>query len=301
MPATPGFSQRLGRVEVAASVAMTIKARELRAAGKPVITLTTGEPNFASPPHAIEAAHQAALSGDTKYPPQDGTRAFKEAIQRKFKRDSGIDYALDEICVGNGGKQCLFNAIMCTVDPGDEVVIPVPSWIAYAQMTQLCEGKPVLVNCPQNNGFRPRAEDIDAAITPKTKWLVLNSPNNPTGAVCTADDLRAIAAVMRKHPHVWILCDDMYEHLIFGDYDHATMVQVAPDLKDPRADRLGRVEDLCDDRLAHWFRGRSEGADPGDGQHAGTGDGRHLHRRHGGRGRRAERAAGWRAGAERSV
>jgi aspartate aminotransferase len=232
MPATPGFSQRLGRVQVAASVAMTIKARELRAAGKPVITLTTGEPNFDSPPHAIEAAHQAALAGDTKYPPQDGTRAFKEAIREKFKRDSGIDYAMDEICVGNGGKQCLFNAIMVTVDPGDEVVIPVPSWIAYAQMTQLCEGVPVLVNCPQNNGFRPRPEDIDAAITPKTKWLILNSPNNPTGAVMTADDLKAIADVMRRHPHVWILCDDMYEHLIFGGYDHATMVQVAPDLKD---------------------------------------------------------------------
>ena len=127
---------------------MTIKARELRAAGKDVITLTTGEPNFDSPPHAIEAAHQAALQGETKYPPQDGTPAFKEAIQRKFKRDSGIDYALDEICVGNGGKQCLFNAIMATVDPGDEVVIPVPSWIAYAQMTQLCEGEPVFVQLP---------------------------------------------------------------------------------------------------------------------------------------------------------
>jgi aspartate aminotransferase len=228
----PGFSQRLGRVQVAASVAMTIKARELRAAGKPVVTLTTGEPNFASPRHAIEAAYQAALAGDTKYPPQDGTPAFKKAIQEKFKRDSGIDYALDEICVGNGGKQCLFNAVMCTVDPGDEVVIPVPSWIAYAQMTQLCEGVPVLVNCPQNNGFKPRAEDIDAAITPKTKWLVLNSPNNPTGAVMTADDLKAIAEVMRKHPHVWIMSDDMYEHLNFGGFAHATMAQVAPDLKD---------------------------------------------------------------------
>ena len=228
----PGFSKRLGRVQVAASVAMTVKARELRAQGKPVITLTTGEPNFDSPPHAIEAAHQAALSGDTKYPPQDGTKAFKEAIQRKFKRDSGIDYAMDEIGVGNGGKQCLFNAIMATVDPGDEVIIPVPSWIAYAQMTQLCEGVPVLVNCPQNNGFKPRPEDIDAAVTPRTKWLILNNPNNPTGACCTADELQAIAAVMRKHPHVWILSDDMYEHLIFGGFAHATIAQVAPDLKD---------------------------------------------------------------------
>ena len=228
----PALSHRIGLVELAASVQMTIKARELRAAGKPVITLTTGEPNFDSPPHAIEAAHQAALKGDTKYPPQDGTRALKEAIQRKFKRDSNLDYALDEITVGNGGKQSLFNAIMATVDPGDEVVIPVPSWIAYSQMVQLCEGVPVLVNCPQNNGFKPRAEDIDAAITPKTKWLILNNPNNPTGACCSAAEIAEIAEVMRKHPHVWVLSDDMYEHLVFDGFQHATFAQVAADLKD---------------------------------------------------------------------
>lgn len=228
----PGFAQRLSRVELAASVRMTIKARELQAAGKPVITLTTGEPNFDSPPHAIEAAHQAALRGDTKYPPQDGTRALKEAIQRKFKRDSGLDYALDEICVSNGGKQALFNAIMATVDPDDEVVIPVPSWIAYAQMVQLCEAKTVLVTCPQNNGFKPRPEDIDAAVTPRTKWLILNNPNNPTGACCSAAEIAAIADVMRKHPHVWLLSDDMYEHLLFDGFRHATLAQVAPDLRD---------------------------------------------------------------------
>ncbi len=228
----PGFSQRLGRVELAASVRMTIKARELKVAGKPVVTLTTGEPNFDSPLHAIEAAHQAALNGDTKYPPQDGTRILKEAIQRKFKRDSCLDYALDEIAVTNGGKQSLFNAIMATVDDGDEVVIPVPAWIAYAQMIQLCGGKPVLVNCPQNNGFKPRPEDIDAAITPKTRWLILNNPNNPTGACCSAEEIAAIAAVMRKHPHVWILSDDMYEHLVFDGFQHATLAAVAPDLKD---------------------------------------------------------------------
>jgi aspartate aminotransferase len=228
----PTLSQRIGRVQLAASVQMTIKARELKAAGKPVITLTTGEPNFDSPPHAIEAAHQAALKGETKYPPQDGTRILKEAIQRKFKRDSGLDYALDEITVGNGGKQCLFNAIMATVDDGDEVIIPVPSWIAYAQMTQLCGGVPVLVNCPQNNGFKPRAEDIEAAITPRTKWLVLNNPNNPTGACCSAAEIAEIAAVMRRHPHVWILSDDMYEHLVFDGFEPKTFAQVAPDLKD---------------------------------------------------------------------
>nr|WP_294509548.1 pyridoxal phosphate-dependent aminotransferase [uncultured Rhodopila sp.] len=228
----PGFAHRLSRVELAASVQMTIKARELKAAGKPVITLTTGEPNFDSPPQAIEAAHQAALLGDTKYPPQDGTRALKQAIQRKFRRDSNLEYALDEITISNGGKQCIFNAIMATVDPDDEVVIPVPSWIAYTQMVQLCEGVPVLVSCPQNNGFKPRPEDIDAAITPRTKWLILNNPNNPTGACCSAEEIAAIAAVMRKHPHVWILSDDMYEHLVFDGFKATTFAEVAPDLKD---------------------------------------------------------------------
>jgi aspartate aminotransferase len=228
----PGFAKRLSGVELAASVQMTIKARELKAAGKPVITLTTGEPNFDSPAHAVEAAHQAALHGDTKYPPQDGTRALKQAIQRKFRRDSNLDYALDEIIVSNGGKQCLFNAILATVDPGDEVVIPVPSWIAYAQMVQLCEATPVLVTCPQNNGFKPRPEDIDATITPRTKWLILNNPNNPTGACCSAEEIAAIADVMRRHPHVWILSDDMYEHLVFDGFQFHTFAQVAPDLKD---------------------------------------------------------------------
>jgi aspartate aminotransferase len=175
----PAFAERLNRVQVAASVQMTMRARELRAQGVDVIQLTIGQPDFDSPPHAIEAAHQAALRGETKYPPQDGTPALKQAIQRKFKRDNGLDFALDEICVTNGGKQAIFNALMATVDPGDEAVIPVPSWSAYALMTKLMGGEPVFVNCPQNNGFKPRAEDIDAAITPKTKWLVLNNPNNP--------------------------------------------------------------------------------------------------------------------------
>ena len=228
----PALARRLEKVPVAASVQMTIKARALRAEGRDVISLTIGEPNFDTPPHAIEAAHQAALRGDTKYPPQDGTKALKEAIQRKFKRDSDLDFSLDEICVSNGGKQCIYNALMATVDPGDEVVIPVPYWSAYSLMVELIGGVPVFVGCPQNNGFRPRAEDIDAAITPKTKWLMLNSPNNPTGAAISRDELRAIADVMLKHPHVWILSDDMYEHLLFDGFEHATLAQVAPELRD---------------------------------------------------------------------
>ena len=228
----PALAQRLDRVPVAASVQMTIKARALRAEGKDVISLTVGEPNFDTPPHAIEAAHQSALRGDTKYPPQDGTKALKEAIQRKFKRDSDLDFSLDEICVSNGGKQCIFNALVATVDPGDEVVIPTPYWSAYSLMAELMGGEAVFVPCPQNNGFKPRAEDIAAAITPKTKWLMLNSPNNPTGAAISREELRAIADVLVQHPHVWIMSDDMYEHLLFDGFQHATMAQVAPELRD---------------------------------------------------------------------
>ncbi len=188
---------------------------------------------------------------------------------------------------------------MATVDPGDEVVIPVPSWSAYALMTKLCDGEPVFVNCPQNNGFKPRAEDIDAAITPKTKWLILNNPNNPTGACCSAEELRAIAEVMRKHPHVWIMSDDMYEHLVFDGFEHATIAAGGAGAARPHADDQRRVEDLCDDRLAHRLCRRAEGPDQGDGEHAGPGDGGRVHGRPGGGGGGAGRAAG-RRGASRS-
>ena len=228
----PGFSARLGRVEVAATVQMTIRARELRAQGFDVIALTIGEPDFDSPRHAIEAAYQAALAGDTKYPPQDGARALKEAVQRKFQRDSGLDFGLDEIAVSNGGKQAIFNAFLATVDPGDEVVIPAPYWGAYPLVTRLLDGEPVFVAGSQNNGFKPRAEDIDAAITPRTKWLMLNNPNNPSGAAMGHGEMLAIAAVMRRHPHVWILSDDMYEHLVYNGFHYHTMAAVAPDLRD---------------------------------------------------------------------
>ncbi|MEO9188904.1 MAG: pyridoxal phosphate-dependent aminotransferase [Acetobacteraceae bacterium] len=228
----PELAARLGRVQVAASTMMTIRARELRAQGVDVVALTIGEPGFATPRGAIEAGYQAALRGETKYPPQDGIPILKEAIRRKFRRDSGLDFALDEIAVSNGGKQAIFNALSATVDPGDEVVIPVPSWNAYPLMTRLLDGTPVFVPCPQNNGFKPRAEDIEQAITPRTKWLVLNNPNNPSGAACSADELAAIGEVMARHPHVWILSDDMYEHLVFDGFHHATLAAVAPGLRD---------------------------------------------------------------------
>ncbi len=230
----PALAERLGRVPMAATVQMTIKARAMRAAGVEVIALTIGEPDFDSPPHAIEAAHAAALRGETKYPPQDGVPALKQAIARKFKRDSGLEFALDEIMVANGGKQVIFDALMATMDAGDEVVVPAPYWGAYPLMTQVVGGEPVIVACPQNNGFKPRPDDIDAAITPRTKWVILNSPNNPTGSVLTADELRALGEVLLRHPHVWIMSDDMYEHLVFDHEDagpRPTMAAVVPALR----------------------------------------------------------------------
>ena len=227
----PALAERLDRVPVAATVQMTIRARAMRAEGIEVIALTIGEPDFDSPAHAIEAGHQAALRGETKYPPQDGVPALKQAVARKFKRDAGLDVALDEIMVANGGKQVIFDALMATMDAGDEVIVPAPYWGAYPLMTKVVGGEPVVVACPQNNQFRLRPEDLEAAITDRTKWVVLNSPNNPTGSVLTKADLRALGEVLLRHPHVWVMSDDMYEHLVF-EGAHATMAAAVPALRD---------------------------------------------------------------------
>jgi aspartate aminotransferase len=228
----PALAQRLADVQVSASVVMGMKARALAAQGIRVISLTAGEPDFATPAHAIEAAHQAALKGDTKYPPQGGTAALKAAIRRKFQRDNGLDYADDEILVTNGGKQAIYNAFMATLDPGDEVVIPAPYWISYADMAKVAGGVPVTVSCPQNNGFKLRPADLEAAITPRTKWVMLNFPNNPTGAACSRAEMQAIAQVLLRHPHVWVMTDDMYEHLVYDGFEFCTIAQVEPGLKD---------------------------------------------------------------------
>jgi aspartate aminotransferase len=228
----PALASRLADVQVSASVVMGMKARELAARGIKVISLTSGEPDFPTPAHAIEAAHQAALSGDTKYPAQGGQPAMKAAVQRKFKRDNGLDYALDEILVTNGGKQSIYNALMATLDEGDEVVIPAPYWISYADMAKVAGGKVVTVNCPQNNGFKLRPEDLEAAITPRTKWVMLNFPNNPTGAACSRAEMQALADVLLRHPHVWVMTDDMYEHLVYDGFEFCTIAAVEPRLKD---------------------------------------------------------------------
>jgi aspartate aminotransferase len=228
----PGFAKRLEKARTAATVALTVRARALRDAGANVVTLTIGEPDFATPPHAIEAAHAAALRGETKYPPQDGTRALKQAVQRKYAREFGLDYGLDQIVVGNGGKQVIFDALLATVEAGDEVLIPTPYWAAYSLMTHAVGGTPTFVSCPQNNGFKLRPQDLDAAITPRTRMLILNFPNNPSGAACSREELAAIGEVMLKHPHVWIVSDDMYERLVYGDFEFATLAAVEPRLRD---------------------------------------------------------------------
>ncbi len=225
-------ADRIKDVRISASAAMTDRARELRAQGVKIISLSSGEPDFATPGHAIEAAHSAALAGDTKYPPQDGTKALKAAVQRKFKRDNRLDYELDEILIGNGGKQIIFDAIMATCNPGDEVVIPAPGWISYADMVMVAQATPVAVSCPENNQFKLRPEDLEAAITPRTKWLILNFPNNPTGAACSRAEMQALADVLLRHPHVGILTDDMYEHLIYDGFEFCTIAEVEPLLKE---------------------------------------------------------------------
>lgn len=228
----PTTADRLKTVSVSASAVMTQRARDLASKGINVISLSSGEPDFPTPLHAIEAAHAAALAGDTKYPPLDGTLALRTAIARKFKRENGLDYDPSQIVVAGGGKQVIFNAVMATCNPGDEVVIPAPGWISYADIVRFAGGVPVPVACKQENGFKLRAEDLEAVITPKTKWLFLNFPNNPTGAACSRAEMAEIAEVMLRHPDVWIMTDDIYEHLIYDDFEFCTIAEVEPRLYD---------------------------------------------------------------------
>ncbi|MBX4948643.1 pyridoxal phosphate-dependent aminotransferase [Rhizobium binae] len=226
------IADRLKNVSISASAAMTQRARELAAKGIKVVSLSSGEPDFPTPAHAIEAAHAAALAGDTKYPPMDGTPALKAAIIRKFKRDNNLDYDASQIVVSGGGKQVIFNAMLATCNPGDEVVIPTPSWVSYADIVKFAGGVPVAVPCHEQTGFKLHPEDLEAAITPRTKWLFLNFPNNPTGAACSRAEMTAIAEVMLRHPNVWIMTDDIYEHLVYDDFQFCTIAEVEPRLYD---------------------------------------------------------------------
>ncbi|MCB1509884.1 MAG: pyridoxal phosphate-dependent aminotransferase [Hyphomicrobiaceae bacterium] len=226
------FAARMSRFQMSPSAATSQRARELRAAGHDIIALSSGEPDFQTPDHVIEAAAQAARAGHTKYTTTSGTAEIKAAVIEKFKRDNGLSYKSDEIIICNGAKQVLFNAIMATVEDGDEVIVGAPYWVAYGQMTQMAGGKTITVPTTEDSGFKLQPADLAAAITPRTIWLMLNSPGNPSGAVYTAKELEALAEVLRQHPHVNVMSDDIYEHILFDGRTFATLAQVAPDLKD---------------------------------------------------------------------
>ena len=226
----PFLADRLSRIKPSATLAMTKLALEMKAAGRDVISLSAGEPDFDTPENIRAAAIRAIQSGQTRYTAVDGTPELKKAVAAKFKRENGLDYAPAQIIVGTGGKQVLFNALLATLNPDDEVVIPAPYWVSYPDIVLVAEGTPVAVQCPQNNGFKIRAEDLEEAITRKTKWLILNSPSNPTGAAYTAAELRALADVLLRHPDVWVLADDMYEHLVYDDFKFTTIAQIEPKL-----------------------------------------------------------------------
>ena len=225
-------SAALQRVKPSATLAVTQKARDLKAKGIDVISLGAGEPDFDTPDHIKTAAIEAIRRGETKYTAVDGIPELKDAIVKKFRRDNGLDYTAAQIHVSTGGKPVIYNALLATLNPGDEVIIPAPYWVSYPEMVNLVGGTPVPVRAGIESRFKITPEQLEAAITPKTRWLILNSPSNPTGMGYTADELKALAAVLLKHPQVWIMTDDMYEHIVYEGYKFATIAQVEPKLYD---------------------------------------------------------------------
>ena len=226
------LSATLDRVKPSPTIAVTTKAAELKAAGRDVIGLGAGEPDFDTPQNIKDAAIAAINAGKTKYTAPDGIPELKQAICAKFKRDNGLDYVPAQVSVGTGGKQVLYNAFMATLNPGDEVIIPAPYWVSYPDMVLLAGGTPVTIEGALEAKFKITAEQLEAAITPKTKWFLFNSPSNPTGAGYSWDELKALTDVLLRHPHVWVMTDDMYEHLAYGDFKFCTPAQVEPALYD---------------------------------------------------------------------
>ncbi|UTD30402.1 pyridoxal phosphate-dependent aminotransferase [Bradyrhizobium sp. WD16] len=228
----PFLSAALARVKPSATIAVTDKARQLKAAGRNVIGLGAGEPDFDTPANIKLAAIHAIEAGKTKYTAVDGLPELKEAIIAKFKRENGLTYVPNQVIVGTGGKQVLYNALMATMNPGDEVIIPAPYWVSYPEMVALAGGESVPVVCTAEHGFKLQPAELERAITPKTKWLILNSPSNPTGAAYSKAELKALTDVLLKHPHVWVMTDDMYEHLVYDNFEFTTPAQVEPRLFD---------------------------------------------------------------------
>ncbi len=225
------IADRLDRISPSLTIAMTAKARALKAEGRDVISLAAGEPDFDTPRNVKDAAIAAIERGETKYTDVAGTMELRKAVAAKFKRDNNIDYKPEEILVATGGKQVIFDALVATINAGDEAIIPAPCWVSYPDIVSLAEGKPVIVPCGPNQGFKMTPEQLEAAITPRTKWLILNNPSNPTGAGYSAQELKGLAEVLLRHPDVWIFSDDIYEKLTYG-MKFATLVEVEPRLKE---------------------------------------------------------------------
>ncbi len=253
------IAQRLNRIKPSPTMAVTQKAQELKAAGRDVIGLGAGEPDFDTPEHIKDAAKAAMDRGETKYTAVPGIVELRRAICDKHKRENGLSYTPDQITVNCGGKHTIFNAFIATLDPGDEVIIPAPYWVSYPDIVEMCEGTPVIVDCPQANGFRMDPAALEAAITPKTKWVLLNSPSNPTGAAYSHDQLKAITDVLMRHPHVWVFTDDIYEHLVYDDFKFYTPAQIEPRLYERTLTMNGLSKTYC---MTGWRVGWGAGPLP---------------------------------------
>jgi aspartate aminotransferase len=250
------LSATLSRVKPSPTIAVSNKAAEMRAAGADVIGLGAGEPDFDTPAHIRAAGINAIETGKTRYTAVDGIAELKTAICAKFKRDNGLDYTPAQVTVSSGGKQVLYNALMATLNPGDEVIIPAPYWVSYPDMVLLAGGTPVAVECGIDVGFKLTPDVLEAAITPNTKWLIFNSPSNPTGAGYTRTELKGLTDVLMRHPHVWVMTDDMYEHLVYDDFTFCTPAEVEPGLYDRTLTTNGVSKAYC---MTGWRIGYAAG------------------------------------------
>ncbi len=252
-----GFiSDSLNRIQPSATIAISTKAQVLQAEGKNVIGLAAGEPDFETPRNIKDAAIAAINAGKTRYTAVDGIPELKKAICAKFKRENNLDYKPSQVSVGTGGKQVLFNALMATVNSGDEVIVPAPFWVSYPDIVLLAGGRPIIVQGAADKGFKLQATDLEKAITPKTKWLILNSPSNPSGAAYSHSEMKALTDVLVKHPHVWVLTDDMYEHLVYDDFKFCTPAEVEPALYDRTLTMNGVSKAYC---MTGWRIGYAAG------------------------------------------